>query len=82
MDPNAVLTRLVAVFQDVFDQSDISLTPKTTANDVDGWDSIAHIRLMIAIEGEFSIKFDVGEFQEYRNVGDLVSGILKRHGDS
>jgi acyl carrier protein len=80
MDNNAALARLTAIFQDVFDRNDISLNMKTTASDVDGWDSLAHIRLMIAIEGAFSIKFDVGEFQEYRNVGDLVAGILQRHG--
>lgn len=74
------MTRLAPVFQDVFDRNDLSLTAGTTAADIDGWDSIAHIRLMIAIEGEFSVKFDVGEFQEYRNVGDLAAGILKRHG--
>lgn len=82
MDHSAVLTRLGPVFQDVFDRSDIPLTLKTRASDVDGWDSIANLRLMIAIEGEFGIKFDVGEFQEYRNVGDLVAGILKRHGQT
>ncbi len=80
MDTNTVLARLLSVFQDVFDQNDLVLTVRTTAGDIDGWDSIAHIRLMIAIEGEFSLKFDVGEFQEYRNIGDLVTGILKRHG--
>ena len=80
MDNTAALVRLTALFQDVFDRDDIALNLKTTASDVDGWDSLAHIRLMIAIEGAFSIKFDVGEFQEFRNVGDLVAGILRRHG--
>ena len=82
MNNDEILTRLGPVFQEVFDRSDIPLSLETTASDVDGWDSIAHIRLMITIEGEFSVKFDVGEFQEYRNIGDLVAGILNRHGQA
>ena len=82
MDQNAVLSRLTPVFQDVLDQTGLALHLTTTARDVDGWDSIANIRLMLAIEEEFLIKFNVGEFQEYRNVGDLVTGILRRHGGS
>lgn len=72
------LTRLMAVFRDVFDDDSITLRPETTARDIDGWDSVANIRLMVAIESEFRIKFDVGEYQEFRNIGELVTGIQQR----
>lgn len=75
----AALDRLTAVLQDILDNDEITLSMKTTAEGVDGWDSVANIRLMIAVESEFGVRFDVGEFQEFRNVGDLVKGILKRH---
>ena len=78
MNSDKVWIRLTDVFRDVFDDGNLVINPKTTARDVDGWNSLANIRLMIAIEGEFDIKFDVGEFQEYRSVGDLVAGVTRR----
>jgi acyl carrier protein len=80
MTSDEVLARLTRVFRDVFDDDEIVITPATTARDVDGWNSLTNIRLMISIEEEFGIKFDVGEFQEYRSVGDLVAGIVRRAG--
>lgn len=75
MDKEQTLARLTPVFRDVFDNDSLVLSPRMTARDVDGWDSLANIRLLLAIEREFGIKFDVGEFQEYRNVGDLTAGV-------
>lgn len=72
------LTKLTPVFRDVFDDDSITLSAETTARDIDGWDSVANIRLMVAIESEFGIKFDVGEFQEFRNVGELAAGVQQR----
>lgn len=80
MNSDEVLARLTKVFRDVFDDDEIVISPATTARDVDGWNSLTNIRLMISIEVEFAIKFDVGEFQEYRSVGDLVAGIVRRAG--
>jgi acyl carrier protein len=80
MSSDAVLSQLNEVFRDVFDDGELTVTPQTTARDVDGWNSLANIRLMIAVEDAFRIKFDVGEFQEYRNVGDLVAGVTRRVG--
>jgi acyl carrier protein len=78
MKTEEILAKLVPVFRDVFDNDRIALTPEMTARDVDGWDSLANIRLMVTIEQKFRIKFDVGEFQEYRNVGDLAAGVQRR----
>jgi len=78
MNSEQVLAKLNDVFRDVFDSDDLTVTPQTTAKDVDGWNSLANIRLMIAVEEAFEIKFDVGEFQDYRRVGDLISGVARR----
>jgi acyl carrier protein len=78
MDTEEILAKLTAVFRDVFDNDRIVLEPRMTARDVDGWDSVANIRLMLSIESEFRIKFDVGEFQEFRNVEDLTVGVVQR----
>jgi acyl carrier protein len=80
MNTDDILAKLNPIFGDVFDDDRIVLSLATTARDIDGWDSVANIRLMVTIEGEFRIKFDVGEFQEFRNVGDLIAGITKMLG--
>jgi acyl carrier protein len=77
MNTNEVLAKLTLVFREVFDNDGIVLSPEMTARDVDGWDSVANIRLMVTIEGELRSKFDVGEFQEFRNVGDLTAGVAR-----
>ena len=72
------IERLTPVFHKVFDNEDIVLTPELTADDVDEWDSMSHINLMIAIELEFGIEFDQSEIQTFANVGELVTTIEKK----
>jgi len=78
MTRDEITRRLLRVFHDVFDDESISLGDSTTSADVDGWDSVSNIRLMVSIEETFGIRFDVGEYQEYRNVGELIGGIARR----
>ena len=78
MGADDIAHRLQDVFREVFDDDAIALSADTTAADVDGWDSVANIRLMVSVEEAFRIRFDVGEFQEYRNVGELIAGIGRR----
>ena len=67
-----IYARLEQIFESVFDEDDLKVTPELTANDVDGWDSLSHIRLIIAIEKEFGVKFRTLEVNNFRNVGELV----------
>jgi acyl carrier protein len=78
MTTDEVLARLTPVFRDVFDDDAIVLAPGTSARDIDGWDSFANVRLMVSIETELRIRFDVGEFEGFRNVGELAAGIQGR----
>mgnify|MGYP000886622418 CR=1 FL=1 len=64
--------RLTKVFRTVFDNESITLTPDLTADDVDEWDSLSHINLMLAIELEFGIEFSQSEIQNFSNVGELI----------
>ena len=73
-----ILERLTPVFHKVFDNDAIVLTPELTADDVDEWDSMSHINLMIAIELEFGIEFKQSEIQSFANVGELVAAIEKK----
>lgn len=70
-----VIERLNRVFQEVFDDDSLQVGPQTTANDVDGWDSLSHINLIVAVEAEFSIRFSQKELLGLRNVGDLLKQV-------
>jgi acyl carrier protein len=75
---NDILKRLNEVFRDVFDDDDIVVTPKTTADDIENWDSIEHITLIGAVEDEFGMKFKMGEVSGMNNVGDMLKIIMAR----
>jgi acyl carrier protein len=78
MDEPQIYARLGEIFQDVFDEDSINLTPKMSAKDVDGWDSLTHIRLMLTVEKTFKIKISAPEIGKLENVGDLVALIKAR----
>lgn len=67
------LDQLNEIFREVFDDDDITVGPETTANDVDGWDSLSHVNLIVAIEGRFGIRFSQKELLSFKRVGDLLS---------
>jgi acyl carrier protein len=78
MDEGEIYTRLGAIFQDVFDEDSIKVTPDLSAKDVDGWDSLTHIRLILTVERAFKIKFTTSEIGKLEKVGDLVALIRSR----
>lgn len=78
VQPSDIWTRLTALFQDVLDDPDLAITPVTTAKDVPGWDSLTHIQLLVAIEGEFNIRFNTAEVAALANVGEMVVLIAER----
>jgi acyl carrier protein len=78
VDESTIYAKLAEVFSDVFDQDSISLFPALTAKDVDGWDSINHVRLLLSVERAFKMKFTTSEIGSLGNVGDLVSLIKTR----
>lgn len=77
MNRNEIFEKLTAVFQDIFDDGDIIIEEKTTAADIEDWDSLSHIILLSAVEDEFSIKFDMKAVQGLKNVGEMVDLIEK-----
>ncbi len=80
MNEDAIIAELTPVFQDVLDEPDLVLTPQTQAADVPGWDSVAHITLVVALEQKFGIRFQTAEIEELRNVGDLARLIAHKKG--
>jgi acyl carrier protein len=72
MTEQEIYQSLTAVFRDVFDDESIVIGADTTANDIDGWDSQAHVTLVVATEVRFGIRFRTAELEQLRNVGDFV----------
>ena len=75
MERAEIFDRLNVVFRDYFDDEDITVTEATTAADIEDWDSLEHINLIVSIEREFGIKFTMGETTEMKNVGEMVNAI-------
>ena len=69
---------LNGIFQQVFDDDAIHISPEMTANDVDGWDSLSHLNLIVAVETTFGIRFSQKELLAFRNVGDLLNCIERK----
>lgn len=75
MDDTEILSQVQAVFHDVLDNPAIRLSASTTAADVDDWDSLNHIQLVVAVEKKFGVKFTSAEIQGWNNVGDMLACI-------
>ena len=72
MTETEILNALNQVFRDVFDDDNITLTAETTAEDVEGWDSQAHVNLIVAAEVRFGIRFRTAELESLHNVGQFA----------
>ena len=75
MDRNVVKERLTKIFRSTFTDSNLTLTDEMTAGDVDNWDSLTHMTLIMAVENDFRIKFKLRELNKIINVGDLIDCI-------
>ncbi len=75
MEKNEVLKRVNEVFIDILDNENIVLNNLTTANDIEEWDSLAHIQLVVAIEKNFKIRFTSKEIQSWDNIGEMADCI-------
>lgn len=73
-----ILKELQPIFQDVFDDEDLVVTNESNAENIEDWDSLSHIRLVVAIEKQFGIKFAFGELQGLKNVGEMITLIEKK----
>ena len=78
MSREEVFKKLNEVFRDVFDDEEIEVKDSTTANDIEDWDSLEHINLIVAIENKFNVKFKMNEVTGLKNVGEMVDIILGR----
>jgi len=75
MERSDILAKVQEVFRDELEVEDLVLTDETTADDVEEWDSLSHVQLVVALEKAFGIKFTSREILSWDNVGDLVDCI-------
>ncbi|MBV8741205.1 MAG: acyl carrier protein [Sinobacteraceae bacterium] len=78
MHPAEVKQRLTEIFRDVFDDPKLQLSESMTAADVDGWDSLSHINLIVQVEKAFKIKLSTAAVRDLKNVGDFIALISAR----
>lgn len=65
--------KLQEIFRDIFDDEELVITEGMTAADIEDWDSLAQINLIIAIEKEFGIKFNLEEVSKLKNIGEMLN---------
>jgi acyl carrier protein len=78
MKNSDILKQVNDIFINILDEDSIILARETTANDVEGWDSLTHIQLVVAIEKHFKLRFIAAEIRDWKNVGEMCDAIYKR----
>ena len=79
MNSRSVLfSRLLNIFQEVFDDDSIELSDRTTADDIEEWDSLNHITLVLSIEKEFGVILNAAEVGSLENVGQMIDLLMTR----
>ena len=78
MNKNEILKKVNNVFIDVMDNKDVILEESTTNNDIDEWDSLSHILIVVAIEKEFEIRFNSDDIKNWNNVGAMLDSVEQK----
>ena len=78
MERSEVLKQMNAIFIDTLENETVILSEDTKATDIDEWDSLTHILLVVAMENNFNIRFTSSEIQEWINVGEIIDSILSK----
>lgn len=78
MEREEVICKLNEIFEDIIDEGSVSLSETSTSKDVDGWDSLTNIQLVVAIEKNYNIKFTSEEIISWKNIGEMIDCILTK----
>lgn len=80
MDQTAITEKLTEVFRDVFDDDTLLVSRSMTAEDVEEWDSLSHIRLIVSAEQAFGVRFTSSEITDLENVGEFIDLVAQKLG--
>jgi acyl carrier protein len=73
----SILERLTEIFREVFENDELVISPQTTAKDIEGWDSLMHVTLIVNVENAFGVRFSSTKVAGLKNVGELVDLIAE-----
>ena len=75
---DTIMSELNVIFQDILDQPELTISRASNASNVEGWDSLAHVNLVTAVQKHFGVKFALGELEELKNVGEMADLIVAK----
>ncbi len=78
MDRTSLLSDIQDIMRNILDEEGIILTETTTAGDLEGWDSLTHIQLVLAIEKHFNIRFDTKEILLWKDIGEMLNAVSSK----
>lgn len=78
MTRDEIYEEVTKIFRNVFDDEDLAINNNTNAEDIEDWDSLEQITLLVSMEKKFSIKFDISEISKMKNVGDMIATIEEK----
>lgn len=78
MSRTEVFEKINAIFHDIFDDDSLVVTDDTTAADIEDWDSLEQINILVAMEKAFGVKFSVGEVEGLKDVGEMADLIISK----
>lgn len=78
MTTESIIQELTPIFKDLFDEEDLNITAETNAEDIEDWDSLTHVHLIVLIEGHFGVKFTSNEIGAFNKVGDIVESVIAK----
>lgn len=78
MNKEEILHKLNDIFKEILDNNSIEIVEGTSANDIEEWDSLSNIEIIVAVEKHFNLKFTSSDIESWQNVGDMCNDILKR----
>ncbi|MDR1670053.1 MAG: acyl carrier protein [Oscillospiraceae bacterium] len=78
MSRSEVMAALQELFRELFDDGSITLTDATTAADIDGWDSLEHVNLIVTVEKRFRVRFTMDEILSLQSVGDMADLVCEK----
>jgi acyl carrier protein len=78
MNRKDILEKINAVFNDITDNQNIVFTEETKASDIEEWDSLSHIQMVVKLEKDLNIRFTAKEIQGWKNIGEMIDSILAK----
>ena len=78
MNRDQIFEKVQEIFRDIFDDQDLNISNSSSSNDIEDWDSLNHINLVVAIEKEFKIKFNFNELSGLKDVGAMIDLIIQK----